>query len=254
MIDTHSHIYSEDFNGEVDEVVRRAFEAGVNKILLPNIDSSSIKMMMDLSARYPEALFPMMGIHPTSVKEDYEDELEVISYWLRKERFYGIGEIGIDFYWDNTFRKEQEIVFRKQLQLAQEYELPVSIHTRDSFDTAFRIVEEELHNGSLSGVFHCFTGTVGQAQKVLSKGFKIGVGGIVTFKNAGIDRMIEQLSLKDIVIETDSPYLAPSPMRGKQNESSYLVYIVQKLADIFHTTGDEVERVTTHTAQEIFRI
>lgn len=254
MIDTHSHIYSEDFNGEVDEVVRRAFEAGVEKILLPNIDSSSIKMMMDLSARYPAALFPMMGIHPTSVKEDYEDELEVISYWLRKERFYGIGEIGIDFYWDNTFRKEQEIVFRKQLQLAQEYELPVSIHTRDSFDTAFRIVEEELQNGSLSGVFHCFTGTVGQAQKVLSKGFKIGVGGIVTFKNAGIDRMIEQLSLKDIVIETDSPYLAPSPMRGKQNESSYLVYIVQKLADIFHTTGDEVERVTTHTAQEIFRI
>ncbi|MBN2648742.1 MAG: TatD family hydrolase [Prolixibacteraceae bacterium] len=254
MIDTHSHIYSEDFNGEVDEVVRRAFEAGVDKILLPNIDSSSIKMMMDLSARYPEALFPMMGIHPTSVKEDYEDELEVISYWLRKERFFGIGEIGIDFYWDNTFRTEQEFVFRKQLQLAQEYELPVSIHTRDSFDTAFRIVEEELQNGSLSGVFHCFTGTVGQAQKVLSKGLKIGVGGIVTFKNAGIDRMIEQLSLKDIVIETDSPYLAPSPMRGKQNESSYLVYIVEKLADIFHTTGDEVKRVTTQTAQEIFRI
>ncbi|MBN1769058.1 MAG: TatD family hydrolase, partial [Prolixibacteraceae bacterium] len=251
---THSHIYSEDFNGEVDEVVRRAFEAGVDKILLPNIDSSSIKMMMDLSARYPEALFPMMGIHPTSVKEDYEDELEVISYWLRKERFFGIGEIGIDFYWDNTFRTEQEFVFRKQLQLAQEYELPVSIHTRDSFDTAFRIVEEELQNGSLSGVFHCFTGTVGQAQKVLSKGLKIGVGGIVTFKNAGIDRMIEQLSLKDIVIETDSPYLAPSPMRGKQNESSYLVYIVEKLADIFHTTGDEVKRVTTQTAQEIFRI
>ncbi|MDA3879215.1 MAG: TatD family hydrolase [Prolixibacteraceae bacterium] len=254
MIDTHSHIYSEEFNGEVNDVVMRAFDAGVEKILLPNIDSSSIKMMMDISARFPGFLFPMMGIHPTSVKEDYEEELEVMNYWLRKEKFFGIGEIGIDFYWDNTFREEQETVFRTQLQLAKEYNLPVSIHTRDSFDAAFRILEEESRNGSLSGVFHCFTGTVEQAQMILDKGFKIGVGGIVTFKNAGIDKMIAQLSPQDILIETDSPYLAPTPMRGKRNESSYLGFIVKKLAEIFNSSEEEIAKITSRTAQEIFRI
>lgn len=254
MIDSHSHIYSEEFNGEVDEVLKRAFDAGVEKILLPNIDSSSIKMMMDLSARYPDSLFPMIGIHPTSVTEDYEEELEVINYWLRKEKFFGIGEIGIDFYWDNSFRAEQETVFRTQLKLAKEYNLPVSIHTRDSFDTTFRIIDEETRDGSLSGVFHCFTGTVDQAQMILSKGFKVGVGGIVTFKNAGIDKMIAHLTPEDILIETDSPYLAPAPMRGKRNESSYLVFIVKKLAEIFNLSEEEVDKITSQNTRNVFGI
>ncbi|MDA3816106.1 MAG: TatD family hydrolase [Prolixibacteraceae bacterium] len=253
IIDTHSHIYSEDYNGDMGEVVQRAFDAGVEKILLPNIDSSSIKMMLDLASSRPGSFFPMMGLHPTSVKEDYREEMEVIEYWLNKQKFYAIGEIGIDFYWDDTFRKEQEYTFRRQLQLAKAYNLPVSIHTRNSFEVAMRIVDEE-NNGSLTGVFHCFTGTADQAKEIIARGFKIGVGGIVTFKNAGIDKMVAQLSPEDILLETDSPYLAPVPNRGKRNESSYIVHILKKVSDIFDIPENDIARITSKNAEQLFKI
>ncbi|HKK81764.1 MAG TPA: TatD family hydrolase, partial [Prolixibacteraceae bacterium] len=203
--------------------------------------------------RHQQSFFPMMGLHPTSVKEDFMEEIEVIEYWLKRKKFYAIGEIGIDFYWDDTFIKEQEYTFRRQLQLAKAYHLPVSIHTRNSFETAIRIVDEE-DDGNLTGVFHCFTGTADQAKEILKRGFKIGVGGIVTFKNAGIDKMVSQLSPYDILLETDSPYLAPVPRRGKRNESAYIVYVLNKVADIFDMHESEIARITSKNAEKLFKI
>ncbi len=253
LIDTHSHIYSEDYNGEIDEVMQRAFETGVNKIILPNIDSSSIKKMLNLSLRYKNQCFPLMGIHPTSVNEDFEEELEVLEYWLNKQKFFGIGEIGIDLYWDVTFREEQEYVFKKQLSYASNLNLPISIHTRDSFDVAFDIIERGNYN-NLRGSFHCFTGTADQAKLAVKKGFKIGVGGIVTFKNSGIAEMISQLQPNDLLLETDSPYLAPSPHRGKRNESANLILVAKKVAEIFDMPLEEIERITTTNAEDLFGI
>jgi TatD DNase family protein len=253
IIDTHSHLYSEDYNGEAAEVVQRALDAGVEKIMLPNIDSSSIRMMLDLADRHQQSFFPMMGLHPTSVKEDYMEELEVIEYWLKKRKFYAIGEIGIDFYWDDTFREEQEYTFRRQLQLAKTYNLPVSVHTRNSFEAAIRIVDEE-NDGNLTGVFHCFTGAADEAKEILKRGFKIGVGGIVTFKNAGVYKMVSQLTPGDILLETDSPYLAPVPRRGKRNESAYIVHILSKVAEIFDMPENEITRITSKNAEQLFKI
>ncbi|MGF7139530.1 TatD family hydrolase [Roseimarinus sediminis] len=254
LIDTHSHIYSEEFNGEAAEVIKRADDKGVNKILLPNIDSSSIKMMLDLADRYPERCYPMIGLHPTSVKEDYREELELVEYWLKRRKFYGIGEIGIDLYWEDTFREEQEYVFMKQLGYALAYDLPVSIHTRDSFDLAIGCIEKANEGGRLRGVFHCFTGDVDQAQKAIALGLKIGVGGIVTFKNAGIDQVIAQLSPNDLLLETDAPYLAPVPFRGKRNESAHLVYVLKKVASLFDIGEDEMAAITTRNASLLFGV
>lgn len=254
LIDTHSHIYSEEYNGETAEVIKRADDNGVNKIFLPNIDSSSIKMMLDLADRYPERCFPMIGLHPTSVKEDYREELELVEYWLKKRKFYGIGEIGIDLYWEDTFRKEQEYVFLKQLAYALAYDLPVSIHTRDSFELAIDCIEKANKGGRLRGVFHCFTGDVDQAKKAIALGLKIGVGGIVTFKNAGIDQVIAQLSPNDLLLETDAPYLAPVPFRGKRNESAHLVYVLKKVAALFDMGEDEMAKITSRNASMLFGV
>lgn len=251
LIDTHSHIYSDEFNGEIDEVINRSLKAGVEKILLPNIDSSSIKRLIEVSDNYPSVCFPMIGLHPTSVKEDFAEELELIEYWLGKKKFYGIGEIGIDLYWDNTFKQEQIQVFEHQLNLAQKMELPLAIHIRDSFNEVYESIVRNHYKG-MKGVFHCFTGTSEQAKQVIDLGFKIGVGGIVTFKNAGIDKMIATLSPGDLILETDAPYLAPTPYRGKRNESSYVVHVANKVADIFGMTADEVGDLTTKTATELF--
>lgn len=253
LIDTHSHIYSEEFNGEIDDVVKRCIESGVEKILLPNIDSSSIKLMLDLSDKFPAVCFPMMGIHPTSVKEDFNEELEVVEYWLKKRKFYAIGEIGIDLYWDSTFIEEQQYVFRKQLQYAKQLGLPVSIHMRDSFNLVMENLKKEYVSG-MKGVFHCFSGNIDQAKEVLSMGFKIGVGGTVTFKNSGVDKIIAQLQPDDILLETDSPYLAPVPMRGKRNESSYLPMILNKVAELFEIEGSRLAEVTSKNAKELFQI
>jgi TatD DNase family protein len=253
LVDTHSHIYSEEFRGETDEVVKRAFENGVEKILLPNIDSSSIKMMIDLVDQYPSICFPMMGIHPTSVKEDFEQELEVFEFWLSKRKFVGIGEIGIDLYWDKTFREEQEYVFRRQLNFAKELNLPVSIHVRDSFDLVLENIKKEYHD-KMRGVFHCFSGNVEQAKEVISMGFKIGVGGTVTYKNSGVGDVISKLKPTDILLETDAPYLSPVPFRGKRNESSYIVHVLKRVAEVFSLPEDEVAQITSASAKKLFCI
>ncbi|MBN2262889.1 MAG: TatD family hydrolase [Prolixibacteraceae bacterium] len=252
-IDTHSHIYSEEFNGEIDEVINRSVEQGIEMILTPNIDSSSIKRMLDTAEKYPGLCIPMMGVHPTSIKEDYKEELEMVEYWLGKKKFIAIGEIGIDLYWDKTFRKEQEEVFLKQIQIAHQLDLPVSVHTRESFDITHDLIKSANYS-NLRGVFHCFSGSIEQAKKALSLGFMIGVGGTVTFKNSGIDQLISQLKPEHLMLETDSPYLAPSPLRGKRNESGNLTIIAQKVAEIFNMPINEIARITSNNAKELFQL
>jgi TatD DNase family protein len=253
LIDTHSHIYCEEYNGDTDDVLNRALDNGVQKIILPNVDSSTVRRMLELSDRYPDICYPMIGIHPTSVKEDFEEELQVFEYWLRKRKFYGIGEIGIDLYWDKKFIDEQIHVFRIQLQAAKRLRLPVAIHVRDSFPEVLKVVKEE-HCADLFGVFHAFSGTVDQAREVIEMGFKIGVGGVVTFKNSGLDEVISQLSIDDIVLETDAPWLTPAPFRGMRNESAYLTLVRNKVAEIFNCTHQAVDEITTHNASQIFPI
>jgi TatD DNase family protein len=253
LIDTHSHIYSEDYKDDIDEVITRAYDNDVRKIILPNIDSSSIKKMLDLADQYPQICYPMMGLHPTSVSEDYQEELELVKFWLKRRPFYGIGEIGIDLYWETTYLEEQSIAFRQQLKLAKEYKLPAVLHVRESFNEVFAIVEEE-NDEDLSGVFHSFTGTIEQAKKVIEQGFKIGVGGIVTFKNSGLDQVIGQIDPKHLILETDAPYLTPVPFRGKRNESSYLIHIARKIAELHDVSVNEVAKVTSANATELFGI
>ena len=253
LIDTHSHIYSTDFIHDLDEVVQRAYSNDVRKIILPNIDSSSVKNLLNLVDTYPHICIPLMGLHPTSVNHDYQEELQVVEYWLKKRKFYGIGEIGIDLYWDKSFLEEQIHAFCFQLDLAKQYELPVVIHVRDSFDEVYQVLQEKA-DGKLTGVFHSFSGTIEQAQLVIEMGFKIGVNGIVTFKKSGLDQIIKEIDPKHLIIETDSPYLTPSPFRGKRNESSYLVYIAQKIADLHQMTVGDVAKITTENARKLFGI
>ncbi|MBA4408409.1 MAG: TatD family hydrolase [Bacteroidota bacterium] len=253
LIDTHSHIYSTDFIHDLDEVIQRAYSNDVRKIILPNIDSSSVKNLLNLVDTYPHICFPLMGLHPTSVNHDYQDELQVVEYWLKKRKFYGIGEIGIDLYWDKSFLDEQTHAFRFQLELARQYQLPVVIHVRDSFDEVYHVLSEIIDD-NLRGVFHSFSGTAEQAGMVINLGFKIGVNGIITFKKSGLDEVIKQIDPSNLIIETDSPYLTPSPFRGKRNESSYLVYIAQKIADLHQMTVGEIARITTENARNLFEI
>jgi TatD DNase family protein len=253
LIDTHSHIYSEDFLHDRDEALQRAYSSGVKKIIMPNIDSGSIKRMLDLSDAYPHLCYPLMGLHPTSVDEDYKEELQAIEYWLEKRKFYGIGEIGIDLYWDKKFIEEQKDAFRHQIRLAKENQLPVVIHVRDSFEETFEIVKEE-QDGSLRGVFHCFSGGEVEAQNIVDLGFLLGIGGVVTFKNSSLDKVIKSVDLNKLVLETDSPYLTPVPKRGKRNESAYLVYVAQKIAEIYNVPLANVAEITTTNARELFEI
>lgn len=253
LVDTHSHIYSEDFSNDQDEVIRRAFENDVRKIVLPNIDSSSVKKMLDLTDRYPQICYPLIGLHPTSVNEDYEEELELMEFWIKKRRFYGIGEVGIDLYWDKTFIAEQTDAFRRQIMLAKKYELPVVIHVRESFDEVFTVLKNEKTD-CLTGVFHSFAGSPEQAQLIIDLGFKLGINGIVTFKNNGLDRVLEKVEPDHIILETDSPYLTPVPFRGKRNESSYLVYVAQKIAEIYQLPVAEIARITAENAEKLFKI
>ena len=253
LIDTHSHIYSEDFSNDIEEVIQRAFENDVRKIVLPNIDSSSLKKMLDLTDKYPQICFPLIGLHPTSVNEDYEDELELIEFWITKRKFFGIGEVGIDLYWDKTFVAEQTDAFRRQIRMAKKHQLPVVVHVRESFDEVFTVLNEEKDE-HLKGVFHSFTGTVEQAGLVTGIGFKLGINGIVTFKNSGLDQLLRKVDPAHILLETDSPYLTPVPFRGKRNESSYLVYVAQKVAEIYQMPVAEITRITAETAEQLFKI
>jgi TatD DNase family protein len=251
LIDTHSHIYSEDFSHDVDDVVQNAYNNGIKKIVLPNINSGTVKRLLDLTDSYPHLCYPLMGLHPTSVSSDYREELQAVEYWLEKRKFYGIGEIGIDLYWDRTFAKEQAEVFRYQLKLAKSKQLPVVIHLRNSFKEVYKIVKEE-QDGSLKGIFHCFSGDESEAQKILDVGFLLGIGGVITFKNSNLGEVIQKVELKNLVLETDAPYLAPAPKRGRRNESSYLIYIAQKLSEIYETPVEKVAEITTANARGLF--
>ncbi len=253
LIDTHSHIYSEEFIHDRDEALQRAYDNGIKKIILPNIDSGSIKHMLDLSDAYPHLCYPLIGLHPTSVDEDYKEELEAVEYWLNKRKFYGIGEIGIDLYWERKFIDEQKDAFRHQIRLAKSHNLPIVIHVRNSFEETYQIVKEE-QDGSLRGTFHCFSGSAAEAQKVVDLGFFLGIGGVLTFKNSNLEEVISSVKVENLLLETDAPYLAPVPKRGKRNESSYLVYVAQKLAEIYNISVTRVAEITTTNARGLFEI
>jgi len=251
FIDTHTHLYSEEFNEDRITSINNAMEKGVSKFYMPNVDSASIEGMLALEVHFPEHCYPMMGLHPCSVKGNYRDELEIVKRWLDLRRFSAIGEIGIDLYWDKTFIKEQELAFREQIFWALEYNYTVVIHCRNAFDEIFSILKS--YDRLPKGIFHCFSGDFIQAEKILSLGnFKLGIGGVVTFKNSGLDKVVEQLNIHDIVLETDAPYLAPVPHRGKRNESAYLPLVAEKIAQLKNISIEEVASITSKNALEIF--
>ncbi|MBG6111862.1 TatD DNase family protein [Flavobacterium sp. CG_9.10] len=253
ITDTHTHLYSEEFDQDRDEMIQRAINAGVSRFFIPAIDSTCTKAMYDLEKNYPDNVFLMMGLHPTYVKENYLEELMHVENELKKRKFYAIGEIGIDLYWDKTHLEEQQIAFRSQIRLAKKYKLPIVIHCREAFDEIFQILEDE-QSADLFGIFHCFSGTYEQALRAISYNMKLGIGGVVTFKNGKIDQFLNQIELKHIVLETDSPYLAPIPFRGKRNESGYLVHVVDKLAQIYSLSANEIAEVTTQNSKAVFGI
>ena len=253
ITDTHTHLYSNEFDEDRNEMIQRAIDAGVSRFFIPAIDSTFTQSMYDLEKAYSENIFLMMGLHPTHVKDNYLEELKHVEEELSKRKFFAIGEIGIDLYWDKTHLPQQQDAFRKQIQLAKQYKLPIVIHCRESFDEIFEILEEEK-SPDLFGIFHCFSGTYEQALQAISYHMKLGIGGVVTFKNGKIDQFLNLIGLKHIVLETDSPYLAPVPFRGKRNESSYIVYVVDKLAEIYNLSAAEIAQITTENSKEIFGI
>lgn len=255
FIDTHTHLYSEEFDSENFNHINEALQFNVKKMLMPNIDSSSIKKMEELSIQFSDNCFAMMGLHPCYVKENYEKELETIKTYLDKNKYCAIGEIGIDLYWDNTFLKQQIKCFSIQIEWAIEKKLPIAIHTRNSFNETLEVVSTHYKNNSQnSGVFHCFSGNAEQAEQVIDLGFSLGIGGVVTFKNSGLDKVVEQIDLKHLVLETDAPYLAPTPHRGKINRSSYIPLIAKRIAEIKNCTIDEVAQITTANAEKLFKL
>ncbi|MDG1804563.1 TatD family hydrolase [Flavicella sp.] len=253
ITDTHSHLYSDQFDEDRKEVVQRAIDAGVSRFFIPAIDSDFTQSMLDLEAEFPDNVFLMMGLHPTHVKENVEEELALIKTWIDKRAFYAIGEIGIDLYWDKTFIKEQQYAFRTQIQWAKERKMPINIHCRDAFDEVFEILEEEKSD-DLFGIFHCFTGNLEQAKQAVSLNMKLGIGGVVTFKNGKIDKFLAEIPISEIVLETDAPYLAPTPYRGKRNESGYLTNVIDKLVDIYGLSFEEIAAITTQNSKDIFGI
>ena len=253
ITDTHTHLYSEEFDQDRNEMIQRAIDAGVSRFFIPAIDSTCTEAMYDLEKNYPKTIFLMMGLHPTYVKDNYLEELQHVENELARRKFYAIGEIGIDLYWDKTHLPQQRIAFKRQIQLAKHYKLPIVIHCREAFDEIFEILEEEK-SVDLFGIFHCFSGTYEQALQAISYNMKLGIGGVVTFKNGKIDQFLSQIDLKHIVLETDSPYLAPVPFRGKRNESSYILNVVEKLAQIYSLSANEIAAITTENSKAIFGI
>jgi len=253
ITDTHTHLYSEQFDLDRGVMMLRAKEAGVSRFFIPAIDSSYTQRMLDLEEQYPDEVFLMMGLHPTSVQANYKEELKRVREWIDKRHFYAIGEIGIDLYWDKSLLEEQKEAFQTQIQWAKEKKLPIVIHCREAFDEIFEVLELEKGD-DLRGIFHCFTGTYEQALKAISYNMKLGIGGVATFKNGKIDTFLDQIDIKHIVLETDAPYLSPTPYRGKRNESSYITYVVDKLVDIYGLTFEEISEITTQNSKEVFGI
>jgi len=251
LIDTHCHLYSEEFMADIDAVIEQSASEGVQKFYLPAIDSNSIDAMLALEDRFPEKCLAMMGLHPCYVKENFRDELSIVSGWLTKRKFAAIGEIGLDYYWDKTFATEQQEAFRTQIELSIQYKLPIVIHTRNAMQDTINTVKEYIGKG-VYGIFHCFGGSYETAQEIIAAGFYLGIGGVLTYKKAGLAEVLEKIDLQHLVLETDSPYLSPVPFRGKRNESSYLKYIVAKLAAVKNVSVEEVAAITTANAQKIF--
>jgi len=250
LIDTHTHLYLKQFDNDRKEVIERAEEAGIKKFFLPNIDSQSIDSMLQMEIDFPNKCFAMMGLHPCSVKENYEEELQIVENWLQKRKFCAIGEIGIDLYWDKTFFKQQKKSFLTQVEWAIDLQLPIVIHCRESIDIVIDLLQP--YNGKVKGIFHCFGGTVDQAKKIMDLGFLMGIGGVLTFKKAKLDTVIQEIPIEYLVLETDSPYLAPTPYRGKRNESSYVKIVAEKMAEAKNISLDEVAKVTTDNALNLF--
>lgn len=253
LIDTHCHIYLKEFDEDRVEMIVRSENEGVRLFLMPAIDSSTYQSMMKVEHDFPGKCLPMIGLHPCSVKEGFESELTFVEAKLCEKKFIALGEIGLDFYWDKTFSDEQYKAFQTQIELALHYDLPIVIHSRNSTDECIRVVKQN-QKGKLKGVFHCFSGNTEQAKEITDLGFNLGIGGVVTFKNSGLDKVVKEADLKHIVLETDSPYLAPVPFRGKRNECSYLKYVVEKLSDIKGISKEEIAEITTTNANELFSI
>ncbi len=251
LIDTHAHLYLEQFDEDREEMLQRAKDKGIKKFFLPNVDSSTIEDMLALEEKYPEVCFAMMGLHPCSVKSNYKEELVIVEKWLKKRPFVAVGEIGTDLYWDKTFVEEQKDAFRIQVNWAKDLGVPVVIHCRDSMDLTIDLVQKE-QDGRLRGIFHCFGGSLEQAKKIIDLGFYLGIGGVLTFKKSGLDKTVQKIPLEHLVLETDAPYLAPTPFRGKRNESAYIHQIGEKLASVKETTLEEVAKVTSENARKVF--
>ena len=250
LIDSHCHLYLEEFNNDLDDVMKRALEAGIQRFYLPAVDSATTDAMLKLETKFPGKCIPMMGLHPCSVKENYEHEINLVTGWLAKRKFAAIGEIGLDFYWDKTFIKEQYEAFNRQIELAIGCDLPIVIHTRDAMTETIEVVNN--YKGKARGIFHCFGGSLEEANRIIDLGFYMGIGGVVTYKKSGLDEVIKHIDLQHIVLETDAPYLTPVPFRGKRNESSYLKYIVEKIAEVKGMSVEEVSAITTANALKIF--
>jgi TatD DNase family protein len=253
LTDTHTHLYSEEFENDQIEMIQRAIDTGVSRFFVPSIDSTYTQKMYDLETQFPENIFLMMGLHPCYVKENYLEELAHVETELAKRKFCAVGEIGIDLFWDKSFLKQQQHAFQHQIQLAKKYKLAINIHCRDAFDEVFEVLESEKAS-DLFGIFHCFTGNFNQAQRAIDLNMKLGIGGVVTFKNGKVDQFLREIDLKHVVLETDSPYLAPVPYRGKRNESTYTKIIADKLAAIYQLPIDEIARITTENSKAVFGI
>lgn len=253
ITDTHTHLYSEQFDEDRIEMVKRAMNVGVGRFFIPAIDSSYTQRMLDLEQQFPKEVFLMMGLHPTSVKENYKEELALVHEWIEKRNFVGIGEIGIDLYWDKKFLVQQKEAFKTQIQWAKEKKLPIVIHCREAFSEIFEVLETEK-GADLFGIFHCFSGTLEQAKKAISYNMKLGIGGVATFKNGKINTFLNEIDLKHLVLETDAPYLAPVPYRGKRNESSYITAVIDKLVNIYGVSFQEIAAITTQNSKDVFGI
>lgn len=253
MIDTHAHIYAPEFGGDRTEMLERTFSAGVSRIFMPNIDHTSIEGMLALEQAYPGKCLPMMGLHPCYVNASFEKELQLVEHWLQTHPFIAVGEIGLDFYWSTEFKVQQEEAFRYQVELAKKHRLPIVIHCRNSFTETADLLEK-LGYDDISGIFHCFSGNLTDAKRVIEMGFLLGIGGVSTFKNGGLDQVLPHVDLKHMVLETDSPYLAPVPFRGKRNETSYLPLIAQRVADLKQTSVEQVGELTTANALKLVKL
>ena len=253
ITDTHTHLYSEAFDEDRNEMIQRAIDQNVTRFFIPAIDSTYTESMLKLEEDFPNNIYLMMGLHPTHVKDNYKEELQHVEQMLAKRKFFAIGEIGIDLYWDKSTLQIQKDAFKHQIRLAKQYQLPIVIHCRDAFDEVFEVLESEKSE-DLFGIFHCFTGNYEQAEKAISYQMKLGIGGVVTFKNGGIDQFLGKIDLKNVVLETDSPYLAPKPFRGKRNESAYIVNVLEKLSEIYKLPMDKLAEITTQNSKDIFNI